>query len=293
MKKQTETKGTSSLIKEQLKQVDEYFKEFNSEVLRQPKEKEHPVEIAFAISLKSKTVSRNWVGVQDNLAKTLKSIFGNTDQNFRILVAGHEKPDLEELQRKCVTWLSVDFAPPVDSGRFSSDKREKRRVIGAYLREKGYCGYFMPLDADDWIHYRFIEFIRLHPISDAYILNKGVMVNVSLKEAWLRSRFYRGCGSSAVFYFSKDDFPLSSKKEDVQGTPFAVVDQDHKKVAEHMEKIHRGHRMIDFPLVTWVLGHGDNNSVLKGKKDNGISADDYHAIGEELEDWFYDYFKIT
>lgn len=284
--KQTESKGAPVPIKEQLIQIEEYFKQ--NGLNEEPKQQKN--QIAFAISLKSKTVSRDWTRVQANLADTLRSLMKNTDQNFRIIIAGHEKPELEELEHERVIWLPVDFPPPsfTNFGSFGRDKYRKRIEIGKYLRKEGYSGYFMPLDADDWIHHRFVEFIRSSPLLDAYIIDKGFQVNVMRKEVWYRNRFHSGCGSSAVFYFSNNDFPSTSKREDVEKTPFGMAVKDHKKVAEHLEEIDREYKMAEFPLVTWVLGHGDNNSVIKGSKDNGITSKNC----EKLEDWFYDYFKI-
>ncbi|QMV40781.1 hypothetical protein [Cohnella cholangitidis] len=251
-----------------------------------------PIGIVFAISLKSKAVSRDWVTVQNNLAKTLRSILHSSDANFRIVIAGHEKPDIEELKHEYVTWLSVDFPPPKSFHEFSRDKMSKRKVIGAYLRKIGYTGYFMPLDADDWVHYRFVEFIRSQPYSDAFVLKKGLMVNLVKDEIWLRrGRFFASCGSSAVYFFSNSDYPLSAKKP-LNKSPFLIVLNNHTRVLQHLAQHKKKHQMIDFPFITWVLAHGDNNSMLKGRRDNSISAKNYGATSEKFGDWLYDYFKI-
>jgi hypothetical protein len=289
---QKRTDGAPFSIKEHLEKVEEYLNRDHSEVLRRPKEEKLPIEIAFAISLKSKTVSRDWNVVQANLAKTLRSILSNTDQNLRILIAGHEKPEIEELQHDRVAWLPVDFPPPVDSNRFSYDKLLKRLVIGAYLKKKGFSGYFMPIDADDWIHYRFVEFIRSRPFSDAFIVKKGFMANLVREEIWVRDHFYNGCGSSAVVYFSNSDFSLSTKMRIVQGTSFGVVLKPHMRIAQHLEEMNKKYTMIDVPLVSWVIGNGENLTLLLGKLNQGISAKSYAANGEKFEEWFYDYFKI-
>lgn len=250
-------------------------------------------EIVFAISLKSKKWSRNWDTVQENLSKTLRSIFNNTDQNYRIIIAGHKKPNIKELNHKKVTWLGVKFALPKSPRGFFWDKTRKRRVIGAYLRKIGYTGYFMPVDADDWIHYRFVEYIRSQPISDAFIFNNGFMVNLAKKEVWMRNRFYGGCGTSQIFYFKNDEFPISSRKKDAFKVNFKVTIRHHGRVQKHLSKIKKNYKMVNFPLITWVLAHGDNNSMILRKKDNGISAMMYDSQGEEIQDWYFNFFKIN
>lgn len=274
--------GTSSSIKKELEKIDEFFKKIK------PKNQENPVKFAFAITLISQTVSKDWVGVQANLSKTLISILENTDQNFEIIIAGHEKPNIDELNHNKVTWLQVDFPPPINSGGFGRDRKNKRIVIGEYLRNMGFSGYFMPLDADDWVHYRFVEFIRSHPFSDAFIINKGFMVNQKLKEAWVRNRFYRGCGSSAIYYFSNSDFPITATKEDARKTPFVLVLQAHAEVPQNLKNVNKNYTIVNFPFVTYFIGHGVNWS----NKDGRVSAKKYKAKGEKLENWFYHYFKI-
>ncbi|MFP7299296.1 glycosyltransferase family A protein [Neobacillus niacini] len=271
---------------EQLDQVDNYFETVKIDRNNNPVN----VEVAFAISLKSKRSSRNWTRVQNNLARTLRSILNNTDQNFKIVIAGHEKPNIEEMENIRVTWLPVRYPPPKYISKFSSDKFRKRRVIGAYLRKIGFSGYFMPLDADDWVHYRFVEFIRSHPIKDAFVMNTGCMANFKNKQVWLRDGFYFSCGSSAVFYFRNNDFPLTSRKADVIKTKFKWVILAHGKVTKYLKN--KNYLLVNFPFVTWVVAHGDNNTIIKRKLKRTISANSYNAIPERLENWFYQYFKI-
>ena len=276
--------------------IEDYFRDLESNVLKGLKKEKHKKEIAFAISLKSRIVSRNWDRVQANLSMTLRSILRNTDQNFCIIIAGHEKPDIKEIEHSQVTWLSVDFPPPVPPGsalEFSEDKRHKRRVIGAYLRKIGFSGYFMVLDADDWIHYRFVEYIRSQPITDAFVLTKGIMINQRLKEAWVRNRFYRGCGSSALVYFSNKDFPITSKKEETEKLLLGLSTMSHKQVPQNLKAINKVCKKVDLPFVTYVLGHGDNNSVIKGIRSNRVSAKTYKTKRVKLKKWLYRYFKIN
>ncbi|TCZ80963.1 hypothetical protein E0485_01375 [Paenibacillus albiflavus] len=278
--------GTSSVysIKKQLKRVEAYF--LNKHVNK------NKAEVAFAISLKSKIVSRNWNNVQSNLAKTLRSILNNTDSHFRVIVAGHEKPDIKEIRHKRVTWLPVNFPPPSNQKGFSRDKMRKRKVIGEYLRKIGFSGYFMPFDSDDWAHHRLVQYVRSQPTRKNFVIDTGMMINLVKKEVWLRKkRFYIGCGSSAVFYFANKDFPLTPETNNAEKKPFHLVLKAHPKVIQNLRTLRRPCKIVKFPLVTWVLGHGDNNSMLKGKKNNTVSAEDYGSKGEKLENAFFHYFK--
>lgn len=250
-------------------------------------------KIAFAISLKSKVASLDWERVQMNLSNTLRSILSNTDQNFMIIVAGHEKPDIEEMNHEKVKWIKVNFPTPKNSSQYTNDKYNKRIVIGSFLRDNGFSGYFAPIDADDWVHYRFVEYIRSQPVTRAFILNKGFVMNKGLNEIWKRSEnFFTGCGSCVAFYFDNKDLPKTTKKESTISSLFKVTIKSHTKIPQHLDEIKQEYKMIDIPLMIWVLGHGDNLSVIKGKKKNNISASYYHAEAEEIGDWLYQYFII-
>ncbi|MCM3439695.1 hypothetical protein [Metabacillus halosaccharovorans] len=274
-------------IMEQLNQIEKYFTKENID------NNENKPEIVFAISLKSKRVSQNWGRVQENLAKTLRSILKNTDQNFRVIIAGHKKPDIAELNHDRVKWIRVKFPPPKNSKGFYFDKIRKRLVIGAFLRKIGFSGYFMPVDADDWIHYRFVEYIRSCPVTDAFVFNRGYMVNLAKKEIWLRYSFYTGCGTSQLFYFRNEEFPETSRIRDVQRTNFRVaVGKRHANVLTYLKRANKNYMLVNYPLLTWVLAHGDNNSMILGKKDNLISAKHYNAQGENLDNWLFNSFKI-
>ncbi|MGN2275047.1 hypothetical protein [Priestia megaterium] len=293
MEKQNEKKKGPSSIKDELIKVEEYLtqcKGDESAELNDLATLPNQHEIAFGISLKSKAVSQNWNKVQSNLSKTLRSILHNTDQHFRIIIAGHDKPNINELQHERVKWLPVEFPSPISSEGFSRDKIRKRKVIGEYLKKVGFSGYFMPVDADDWIHHRFVEYIRAQPFSSAFILEKGLILNIGRKEIWQTNGFYKRCGSNALFYLSSDDFLNTNNKKDSIFTILAL--KPHPKSPQRLEKLNRSYRMITHSLVVWVLGHGDNNSILKGKIGQRISAKDYHIDGEKNEEWLYDYFKI-
>lgn len=289
MAKQKKNGKVKSPIKKKLDEVEKYFKELNSDIETQINTSPNNKEIAFGISLKSKKVSRNWNKVQKNLSNTLKSIFRNTDQHFRVIIAGHNKPNIKELKDKRVKWLPVKFPSPTSPKGFTQDKMRKRRIIGEYLYKVGFSGYFMAVDADDWIHHRFVEYIRSQPFSNAFILENGLMTNIGRKEIWETGEFYKKCGTNALFYFSKKDFPNRKKKK---GSIFSILTlKAHPKSPDRLKKLNKDYKMITLPFVIWVLSHGDNNSMLKGNKDPGISAKDYGIQGEKLEDWFYKYFR--
>lgn len=283
--------GDTLSIKENMEEIEKYFEK--NDAVDNLNMMDKPIDIVFSISLKSKKASNNWGTVERNLSRTLKTLLNNTDQNFRVIIAGHEKPDIAELQHKNIQWIDVEFSPPIKRKDYENDKMKKRNAIGSYLREIGYSGYFIPLDGDDWIHFRFVEYLRSQPLHDAYILNKGLMVNLLQETMWCRYRFHHGCGSSSIFYFANNDFPKSTNLDLSIQSPFNIVLKSHPKITVYLKRENKPFQMINLPIVTWVLAHGDNQSMAQGWKNNGISAEKYGANEEPLDNWLYEYFKIN
>ena len=246
--------------------------------------------IYFAIPLKSKQVSKNWKVVQENLKNTLQSILNNTKKNFTILVAGHEKPSIEELNHKKVIWLPVNFSTPKSQRGFNKDKNYKLNIIGQYLKEKKKSGYIMPFDADDIVHYRFVEYVNTLPISDAYFINKGIMLNEKHKEIWLLNNFYMRCGSGGLYYFSYNSFPASYG--DRNNFIYKLIG-NHQKAIKLLQKHKKNITMINHAIVLRRFGHGDNNMLLKGTLKHNVSAIDFGTYGVNVESVSFldNYFK--
>lgn len=249
----------------------------------------NPSNIVFAISLKSKRLSRNWDVVKEQLTKTLRSILNNTESNYHIIIAGHEKPDIIELEHSKITWISANFPISRSSTGMSHDKMKKRKVIANYLSDKGYSGFFMPLDADDWVHYRFVEFINKSSFSKAYIFNQGIMSNLKNNEIWSLNNFYKHCGSCSVFYFEHKELLIN--KENNSGIFHTLALTSHPKVIQYLKLQKIRYQVVNYPMIFRTFGYGDNNLTIKKKISIDVSAAKYKTIGVEIGDWIYQYFR--
>ncbi len=227
--------------------------------------------VAFAISMRSAKASAHWPDAVLRLEQTLNTLLGQSDQNFQVVVAGHERPDLAQLASPRVTWLSIDRPAPTEPAGYTADKLAKRRLIGAHLRATGFSGFLMALDADDWVHYRFVEWLRRSPPHFASFFRAGFTVNYGKGSIWLRSpeagtgTFYRACGSSSVFRLQNEDFPATADRDATRASGFGVVTASHNTNAEKLEAAGVAVSYINLPMVAWVLGHGNNNTLAKGK----------------------------
>jgi hypothetical protein len=188
-----------------------------------------------------------------------------------------------------VNWLSVNLSAPKNIRGFTRDKMIKRKIIGKALKDRGFSGYFMPLDADDWIHFRFVEYINSLSHSKAIIIKRGLMTNFYKKEIWLLDDFYLHCGSCALFYFSNNELPDNLN---VDKKIFSILTLNrHPKIIKYLKKLNIEYKTIDYPLVLRYFGNGENNMFLKGTLKKGVAANDYGSIGEPLGKWLEDYYK--
>lgn len=249
-------------------------------------------EIVFAISLKSRNWANDWERVKGNLARTLRSIWRQSGDGFRAIVATHEQPDIPEVRDPRCTLLEAPFPVPMEVDRLSSDKVAKRKLIGSYLRKEGYSGYVMALDADDLLHRHFVTLVRPYLDGASIVFESGFVLDMQRRLVWGLGgtfggkSFFKGCGSCSMVYLNEADLPVEArgKMDDTQRFRFLML--NHTTIDETL--IDNGERLLRLqdPLVTWVQGHGDNNSLIKGKHKWSEASRNEEAISEQFLEAF-------
>jgi len=253
----------------------------------------HETPVAFAISVKGKSASRDWTLVQKYLAQTIRSIIANTHRQFIVVVAGHEKPDIPEIMHPHVRWLSVKHAPPSNPLHYPADKMKKRMAIGAYLASLDFTGYFFPCDADDWISYRTVEYIHKMPRQSVLLADRGLMVNQFTKQAWIRkSGFFKGCGTCCAILVNKVNLPQYPSSRLEQNNAFFYASQSHAQLDALLEKARIPFAYITKPIVAWILANGENASNAMGKKSLLISSTHYGVEGYEMDASVFEIFRV-
>lgn len=256
--------------------------------------KNNGYSFAFVISLKSKRISHDWEVVKNNLQRTLNTILSNKCDKLRVVVCGHEYPNIEGMKSDSVTWIQADFPIPKDSSGFPADKMKKRRLILQRLKDINYKGYVVPCDADDWIHKDFCQYISSLDEKDLFVLDAGCLINLLNKEAWIRSkRFFIGCGTSSVVRFDAQNAPDFSDFKSSVEAPYSILFGGHGEVIKKAVTHNLRYENVCLPVVTWVLANGENISIDMGKKSTEISASNYSASSYFLDDGFQDYFIVN
>lgn len=158
----------------------------------------------FGIALAARAQSRDWDAVEALLGLTLASVTAQSDADFRVVIAGHDRPRVLPDDPR-FRFLEVDWSPgPPDE--FNSDGgRKKTRIAEALAAEGG--GLLMLLDADDWVDRHLVAEARRHigPDSVGGLIVDGSAVDVLAMRALPLPHpaafdipFHRICGSSVV-----------------------------------------------------------------------------------------------
>ena len=170
------------------------------------------VNFAFAIPIAPYHHPEQWGHLSTMLAETLRSVLNQRNPNFRAFVAGHERPDvLDTVDDPRIEFIDVGFDKPTSSDERRRDKRYKRWAIAARFRKLG-GGYFMYLDADDYVHRDLTEYVLTDDnkagyfIADGYALDYRNRVLAPIPGAW-RKPYNHVCGSSGIVYFEEEDLP--------------------------------------------------------------------------------------
>lgn len=112
--------------------------------------------LTFGIALVSRHNAGDWDRVQAFLGLTLASLQAQTDQDFRSVIAGHERPCLDDDAR--ISFLAVDWSVE-DADAHNADSGRTHHAISEHVLQSG-GGLLMYLDADDRVDVCPVEVAR-------------------------------------------------------------------------------------------------------------------------------------
>jgi hypothetical protein len=198
------------------------------------------------------------------LSGTLRSILDQTNPAFRVVICGHERPDLPELNDPRIEFLSCNDPPPEQAGRLRSDKLRKRRIILAHLRSMDDV-YLMPLDADDLVSKNLVDHVIRNQNPFGYIIEQGLAFDYGrgavapVPGVWSAS-FDRVCGSCGIFRVRGEELPTLSAAE--VGEVATIIMGSHSYWKIGMEEMGRPLSVVPFVGAAYVVNHGSNLSFM-------------------------------
>ena len=216
----------------------------------------------FGIPLLPRMCARNWALVEGLLELTLTSVLAQSDPDFRVIVAGHDRPErLPEDSR--VEFLQASWpAGPQRSDNL--DKGRKVLAINDVVMGRG-GGLLMFVDADDWVDTRLVEQARalIGPdvvggvvvsgyVTDFRTLHTALMPD----ERLFPGRFHQVCGSTTVAQ-------LRPKERDhLRRDPHRIMHEHHRWIELAVEL---GVTLVELPVKNnYLINTSENHSELHG-----------------------------
>jgi hypothetical protein len=213
----------------------------------------------FAIPLRPRSTARNWNRVCQLLDHTLKSVLQQEDEEFSVLLACHEAPDIPAIADPRITILTTKHRVPTTFAEQMADKGKKKRVCTAAFKMLG-GGYLMFLDADDMVSRKLVRSVRSHPTDDGYIITQGYHYDSKTQHYHRIPAFDKRCGSCAVFRFSVDDLP---DHPDDPRIAFCDRYGNHTEWREMARRLGRTLEPIGFPAAVHVVETNENASAIQ------------------------------
>lgn len=219
------------------------------------------VPFTFAVAVMARTTARAWSVVEALLGLTLRSVLGQTDQEFRVLLAGHDRPGCLPRDQR-IEFHEVDWRVEAP-GPHNDDGGRKKHLLNDVVLKRG-GGYLMWLDADDWVDRRTVEITRA-AMGERIggVITTGLAIDIqTLKAAALPdgrifgSDFHRVCGSSTIARLRPED------ADPLRRDPFTHLRSHHRWIEEAEA---RGAELARLSLTGgYLINTSENHSDLYG-----------------------------
>ena len=213
----------------------------------------------FGIPLIARASAPDWGLVRALLALTLASVAAQTVGGARVVIAGHDRPDLDA----DFDFLRADWDP--DEGRAANlDSGRKKSLIAAHVLGRG-GGLLMLLDADDWVDVRTVARARaaIRPADVGGVIERGYATDPRTLRAlalpnptYFDKGFDKLCGSSTIARLGP------SADSMIRRDPYAIL-HEHYRWAD----VCRAHGVswASLPLAgNYVVNTGASHSELHG-----------------------------
>lgn len=235
--------------------------------------------VIFAIPLRSEESANNWDVVLSHFHRTVRSVFNQTDPDFRCIVACNKKPEMDREYDERLEFLELSYMPvPTCWLEMARDRLWKLLMITVRARaileqqenpENGI--YVMPVDADDLVSRRIAEYCKRYPNEHGLVSNYGYIWQSGKRYFRTYKDMHTYCGSCEIMKLYREDMPA-----ECPAAPELCHDRDtaawlnerypirfdHGIIVDHHASIGRPFKRIPFSTTVYSLGTGDNMSAI-------------------------------
>lgn len=246
--------------------------------------------VYFGIPLISRGAANSWDAATRLFNNTLASIYNQSNDQFRVLVACHDIPVIEPQYAIKTKFIQVQRPIPQTSDEKMQDKTAKKLVLGCHLRSLG-GGYLMFLDADDLVHRDLVDYALTQQHPHGYVLKRGYELNVRQRKVRPLRQLDKYCGSCAIINFQPQDLPRSPQDQHpgCYFLKFKAHSTWEKVAAEHNRHLAK----VPFEAAVYVRNTGQNHSStvpnLRHRlrlKQQLLALLENRAVSREIQDDF-------
>jgi hypothetical protein len=220
-----------------------------------------PLTTTFAIPLVGAHQVRDWSVIESTLTRTLTTLIGQSDPNWRAVICSQTRP------------ATVDLDPRISHLPFTQevaghDKVAKLQHLARHcLRDTSRPGFFMPLDGDDLLNTALVTTLYQQP-SEGLLFDGGLILNAgtgALGETAKRTLsamgqkpFWKFCGSCMVL-------PVGGNPQ-AECDFFAALALHEHRLYPYLAELagYRLRRCAD-PMAVYIINHGENFETRRGR----------------------------
>jgi len=190
--------------------------------------------VVFLIPFASRKVRTNWPAACKYLQQTIRSIRNSASQNYRVVIAGNEAPEVDLEFDSKVHFVSVNNQFPSHANARTAQRLDKLIKIGTawtHAKSKWQSKYVMKLDADDFISSRLVGWLDVNGTEGGYLIRHGWLWHSGARYLIQRTEYVdRVCGSCLIIRSDLADRtgPFLTEADGValgpEGSSFAMRD---------------------------------------------------------------------
>ncbi len=203
------------------------------------------------------------------LRRTLCSLRNQTVENYRVVVAIHDMPEIADLEEfPNVVFETVEFppgAPLTKQGLPACTQRDRNwKVIRSLVRGRSFePQYAMQLDADDWLHKDLFETVLADRHPAGYVLDRGYEICWRRQRAYSHGDLSKRCGSTFILRVGTAVYIPESLDMSEQ-IKCLWLKYNHKVAESYLQENSRlSLARIDREMAAWVVNHGGNDHTLR------------------------------
>lgn len=219
--------------------------------------------VHFIIPLRSRITTKDWESVSLLLKGTVEGILNQTCENYSVTIVGDEEPEVKLSNHSRLQFLKHNLPSP--EKQFSDDgrnlylrNRRQKLCYGVHHVQPEMEDYIFPVDADDRISSKLVEFLDEAPSRPCWYLASGIKVHYKLRRFIPINDLVQQTSSSCILRAKECGIPTEAKPASYSNCYWFLG--NHKTFLMDMAEKKIEPKAIPFCAGAYILGSNLNLS---------------------------------